>query len=582
MPARAKPGATTLGHVLRRRHRQLLVARRCRVEPDLAVERHHHARAGPAQRGDARRARRRERARCPRAARPTGAARTPRRRCRSSSGGSASIAACTNRRFGRPPFAGLRAAVAASSPIGSASASSPITRRSGIGRREVVREAAVAGADVDRRRRVAARAARRTPPASSTTVRALADDPGDRHRPSGARDRARARARTPRCDRCRASLAAPARASTPAHPARAASAAARRRRRRPPRRRPGVGTGVDRRRDHERALAERASRPPARSASAATSPWRNSSNVFVTSRPMQTRHSGTHRGDVGQRLGDTRRRLVAARPRIPSAVSSRTACWRCGRAPGQEAAEHEPVDRKARRGQHRERGRRPGNRAHRDALGDRPAHDDVAGIAAQRRARVAHERDARAAPQSLEHALDPLGLVVIVVARRRARRRCRSAARARGADACPRRARDRRAPTPRSRARPMSSSFPIGSDTTKSAPAAGSASDRADRHVQLALRGPRAARPAPDRASAAVFDASNATVRPRRPAPRRNTSDESPRKNGLIVAVNESRDAVALQRDLDLAAQARAARGRRARSRRRARRSRAGRSRRRG
>ena len=53
MPTRAKARRDHLGDVLRRRHRELLVARRRGVEPDLAVERHHHARAGPAQRRDA-------------------------------------------------------------------------------------------------------------------------------------------------------------------------------------------------------------------------------------------------------------------------------------------------------------------------------------------------------------------------------------------------------------------------------------------------------------------------------------------------------------------------------------------------
>ena len=89
--------------------------------------------------------------------------------------------------------------------------------------------------------------------------------------------------------------------------------------------------------------------------------------------------------------------------------------------------------------------------------------------------------------------------------------------------------------------RPMSSSFPIGSDTTKSAPVAGSrpsarivtCSSRSDE------REPR--RRARGRASPRSSTRRTRSCARAGPAPRRNTSDESPRKNGLIVAVNASR-----------------------------------------
>ena len=87
------------------------------------------------------------------------------------------------------------------------------------------------------------------------------------------------------------------------------------------------------------------------------------------------------------------------------------------RTPGQEPDVGEPVDREARRAQHREHRRRPGHRTHREARVDRAVDDDVARVAEQRRARVAHQRDACARVRAAR-ATSPraFGLVVVVIA----------------------------------------------------------------------------------------------------------------------------------------------------------------------
>ena len=73
MPGAPELGLDLRGHVLGRRHRQILVARRSRVEPDLAVERHPDDRTAVRKRGDAAQRPRAGPARCLRAARPTAA-----------------------------------------------------------------------------------------------------------------------------------------------------------------------------------------------------------------------------------------------------------------------------------------------------------------------------------------------------------------------------------------------------------------------------------------------------------------------------------------------------------------------------
>ena len=228
-----------------------------------------------------------------------------------------------------------------------------------------------------------------------------------------------------------------------------------------------------------------------------------------------------------------------------------------GRTPGQETGVGEAVDGEPRRAQHREQRRRPGHRAHRETRVDRAVDHDVPGIAEQRRSRVAHERDARAALELREHLARALGLVVIVIAEHpTVDVASPSAAPDRGSGACPPRARGRPLRAPAGRAA-------TGRRRCRSGPTRRRAR-RAGRRVpssrivtsQLGVARRPARRTSARSISAALFVASYANVRPRKPGPRRNTSASSPRKNALIVAVNVSRTPRAVEHDLDVAAQA--------------------------
>ena len=167
----------------------------------------------------------------------------------------------------------------------------PITNRSRIRRREVIREAPVAGTDVDGRARVPARISAKSAAGEPVVrplpitrvivigvsalaaerehafVRLVAADAGQH----AERLRQRRRRHTLREQRAQQVVELPVGRDS--------------------RRRIGP-IASDRRRDHERALAEQLlaarSRPPA----PPRAPNRNSSKVFVTSRPRHTRQSG--------------------------------------------------------------------------------------------------------------------------------------------------------------------------------------------------------------------------------------------------------------------------------------------------
>ena len=137
----------------------------------------------------------------------------------------------------------------------------------------------------------------------------------------------------------------------------------------------------------------------------------------MTSRPRHTRHSG-RTAAMSARVSASRDAASWMTTASPGAVSSCSCVPARGRAAGQEAGEHVPIHRKARRREHGERGRRPRHRAHGDALRHGPVHHHVAGIAEQGRAGVTHERDPGADSQPLEHVVGALLLIVIVVAGR--------------------------------------------------------------------------------------------------------------------------------------------------------------------
>ena len=87
----------------------------------------------------------------------------------------------------------------------------------------------------------------------------------------------------------------------------------------------------------------------------------------------------------------------------------------------QEALEDEALGREAR---HRDEGgerRRTGHGHDRDAGGERPAHQVIAGIRDPRRAGVGDERDRRAGPEPLDESRRALALDGVVVAGERAR-----------------------------------------------------------------------------------------------------------------------------------------------------------------
>ena len=312
-----------------------------------------------------------------------------------SSSGSASIAACTNSRFGRPPFGGLRAGGgrALAHVLGKGVEADHEQLR--VHGREVIGEPAVTGPDVDGRARVPGAAARRSrrgrappsgpcrPPASTSSAQRCSRPSAStrsyawlRPIPGITRNACatRRRGHTLFEQRTQQVVELPVGRGRAGRAGRSRPQAARSR-------------ACTRRAPSRRRSRSRAPPPP---------PYRNSSNVFVTSRPRHTRHSG-RTAAMSARVSASRGAaswMTTAQPERGELLHGLPAR---GRAAGQEAAEHEPIHRKARRREHGERGRRPRHRAHGDALRHRPAHDHVAGIAEQRRARVAHERDPGAA-----------------------------------------------------------------------------------------------------------------------------------------------------------------------------------------
>ena len=410
----------------------------------------------------------------------------------------------------------------------------------------------------------------RRPPSSRSRARNSANASASRRRvrplpttrvivigSTGAHGRARARARRPRCDRSRASTATPAPRSTRARPVPAATATDRRARSSVAvASAAAIAVGVGRRRDHQRALAAAASRS---ASSVGELGGRAAAKLLEDLRDFAAdAHApvGTHRGDVGQRLGQTGRRLVTARPRSPA-----------------RSARASPVVARptAAAGNRRTRTGRPGvpTPPAPRAAADGPGTGHTAIPSATARLTTTYpgslnngvpasltERDARRRCASVRCTpVDALAPRCGRDSSSRDRRRCRSVARARAAGGCPRRARGPLVPTPRPRGGPMSSSLPIGSETTNSAPSTGFVAELADRHrnSRVGRREPR--RPRSRSIVAAVFVASNATVSAAqtRAAPEHQrivTEKERAHRRGELVA-----HAVALERHLDVAPQ---------------------------
>ena len=401
-------------------------------------------------------------------------------------------------------------------------------------RRDRVDEPAVAGPDVDHRargRRLAARRARRPASLVRGPCRRPARAPSTR-RSAMARTRAYASLRlTPgsAASACAIVLVVTPSASSARTSRSSISSSARR-----------VPTTV-RRRDDERELAARLfARELGREIGRGAAP-----ELLEHLRDLAADAHlpvGAHHREVGEQPVHAVRRFVAHERRAPVG----------------EVAQLPPAAPPTRRGrkptytkrstgrpatlEHREQRRRPGHGRHVEPRFDRALHDDVARVAAQRRPRVAHERDARAvaaAPRA---------------PRRRAPPRCargdsrpvpagadQRVARARGSAACP----------PRPRRRPLrrpAGPAARGRRRCRSAPRRRTARPRrSPRPTSVTVTRSSASRSASTRTSArstsaALFVASYASVRPRRPGPRRNTRLSSPRKNGVIVARNASRN----------------------------------------
>ena len=115
------------------------------------------------------------------------------------------------------------------------------------------------------------------------------------------------------------------------------------------------------------------------------------------------------------------------------------------------------------------RGGRPGQHFDGEAGRDAALHEHVAGIAHQRHARVADQRDDGAVAHLLDQLGGPRALVVLVVGDELRRRR-RSARAAPSCGACPRRRPRRLRAARRARAGVTSSRFPIGVGQTTRRP----------------------------------------------------------------------------------------------------------------